>query len=236
MTREQVLSEAQPQGAPRERHAGERGPRTALLAYGFRPFFLLAGLHAVLAIPLWATFIMGVTSPVTPLAPLAWHAHEMIYGFVLAAIAGFLLTAVPSWTGQRGFAGAPLLALVLVWLAGRAVVTLPSGLPPAVVAAVDLAFPVSLVIAVAPSLVRSGNRRNWIFVGFLALLFAANLDFHRGGAADTSALMLAVNTVMLMVVLVGGRVVPAFTSRSGGQKVYLYILTTTTPSGTSMSP
>ena len=187
-------------------------PRFALLAYGFRPFFLLAGLHAALAVPAWAAFLHGLGRADAPLPALAWHAHEMVYGFVMAAVAGFLLTAVPSWTGRRGFAGAPLLALVLVWVAGRVAVSCPLGLSPALIAALDLAFPVALVSALVPSLVRSGNRRNFVFIGFLALLFAANLRFHLAGAASTEPLGLAVNTVLVMVALVGGRVVPAFTS------------------------
>ncbi|MDX1432874.1 MAG: NnrS family protein [Gammaproteobacteria bacterium] len=187
-------------------------PGFALLAYGFRPFFLLAGLHAALAMPLWMAFLHGVDLPGAPLAPLAWHGHEMIYGFVMAAVAGFLLTAVPSWTGRRGFAGMPLLALVLVWLAGRVAVTVPLGLPASVVAAVDLAFPVALVLAILPSLVRSGNRRNLVLVGLLALLFIANLHFYLAGAASTEPLRLAVNALLLLVAMIGGRIVPAFTS------------------------
>lgn len=184
----------------------------AVLAYGFRPFFLLAGVYAALVIPVWMALLYGFALPQAPLPALAWHAHEMLYGFVAAAVAGFLLTAVPSWTGQRGFAGAPLLALVLVWAAGRVAVTLPLGLAPAVIAAVDLAFIPALALTIIPSLVRSGNRRNFVFVGFLVLLFAANLHFHFTGAASTEALPLAVNVVLLMVALVGGRVVPAFTA------------------------
>ncbi len=187
-------------------------PRIALLGYGFRPFFLLAGLHAGLAVPVWAAFLHGVSGPHGPVPALAWHAHEMIYGFVMAAVAGFLLTAVPSWTGRRGFAGAPLLALVIVWLAGRIVMTYPLGLSPPLIAGMDLAFPIALALAIVPSLVRSGNRRNLVFVAFLALLFAANLRFHLAGAASTESLGLAVNTVLVMVALVGGRIVPAFTS------------------------
>lgn len=188
------------------------GPRFALLAYGFRPFFLLAGLHAALAMPAWMAFLHGVDLPGAPLPALAWHAHEMIYGFVMAAVAGFMLTAVPSWTGGRGFAGAPLLALVLVWLAGRVAVSVPLGLHPALVAAMDLAFPVALAAAITPSLVRSGNRRNLVLVALLALLLAGNLHFHLAGAGDAAPLRLSLNAVLVMVVLVGGRIVPAFTS------------------------
>lgn len=192
--------------------SGPQRRSLALLAYGFRPFFLLAGLHAALAIPLWVAFLQGLTAPGAHLPALTWHAHEMIYGFAMAAVAGFLLTAVPSWTHRRGFAGVPLLVLVLVWLAGRVVVTLPLALPPGLAAAVDVSFPIALIIAIAPSLVRSKNRRNLVFVGLLALLFLANLHFHISGAASTQPLHLAVNSLLVLVTLVGGRVVPAFTS------------------------
>ena len=187
-------------------------PRIALLGYGFRPFFLLAAVHAAIAMPAWMAFIHGVGSPGASVVSLPWHAHEMLYGFVMAAVAGFLLTAVPSWTGRRGFAGAPLLFLVVLWLAGRAVMSLPMGLSPVTIAAVDLAFPVALALAVVPSLVRSGSRRNFVFLVFLALLFTANFRFHFSAADSTQTLHLAVNTILLMVALVGGRIVPAFTS------------------------
>lgn len=185
-------------------------PPLALLAYGFRPFFLLAGIYAALAIPAWMAFLHGYGRPGAALPALAWHVHEMIYGFAVAAVAGFLLTAVPSWTGRRGFAGTPLLMLVLAWLAGRMALVLP--LDPMVIAVIDLSFIPALALAITPSLVRSGNRRNFILVGLLALLFSANLRFHLGGAASIQSLGLAVNTLLLMVALVGGRIVPAFTS------------------------
>ena len=95
-----------------------------VLAYGFRSFFLLAGLQATLFIPVWLLILLGDGGFTPVLSPLAWHAHEMLFGFIAAALAGFLLTAIPSWTGQRGFAGAPLLLLVLLWMAGRLVTTL----------------------------------------------------------------------------------------------------------------
>ena len=192
-----------------ETNPGRDRPLIPLLGYGFRPFFLLAALYAVLAIPVWAAFLQGYGLPMR-LPPLAWHAHEMIYGFVVAAVAGFILTAVPSWTGRRGFAGMPLLALVLLWLAGRVAFVVP--IPAGAVALADLAFLVALAFAILPSLVRSGNRRNFVFVGLIGLLFVANLRFHVDGASSSEPLVLAVNTVLVMVTLIGGRVVPAFTS------------------------
>ncbi len=86
---------------------------TALFNYGFRPFFLLAGLQAVVTMAIWLAVLHGMSWEMAWLAPIQWHAHEMIFGFVAAALAGFLLTAVASWTGQRGFAGPPLMVLVV---------------------------------------------------------------------------------------------------------------------------
>ena len=191
-------------------HTGA-GPAT-VLACGFRPFFLLAGVHATLAIPLWWASLQGLEPTGLALPALAWHAHEMFYGFVMAAVAGFLLTAVPGWTNTRPVAGVPLLILVLIWLAGRAAVTLPLGLPPGVAAAVDLAFPLALALAIAPALIRSGKLRNLVFIALLFVLFAANLRFHHSRPVTVDALRTTVDAVLLMVVVVGGRITPAFTA------------------------
>ena len=184
----------------------------AVLGYGFRPFFLLAGLHATLAVPLWIANLHGSSPLKTALPALAWHAHEMLFGFVIAAAAGFLLTAVPSWTGRRGYAGAPLASLVLLWLAGRLAMSWPGGLPPPWTALVDLAFLPALALMLLPALIRSGNRRNLVFIALLALLFASNLQFHFGAQTASDALRLGLNVMLLMVSLIGRRVLPAFTA------------------------
>jgi len=195
---------------PTERSISSSWP--AVLGYGFRPFFLLAGIHAVLAIPVWLFLLQGVASFVSPIPPLAWHAHQMLFGFISAAVAGFLLTAVPSWTASRGYAGAPLLGLTLIWIAGRLVTTFPLGFTALTVAFVDLVFIPVLVLTILPSLIRSGNKRNLVFIGMLAALFAANLHFHLAGATKVDPLQLGVNVILLMVAMVGGRILPAFTS------------------------
>ena len=96
--------------------------RTPLFSHGFRPFFLAAGVHALVAVPAWLWLRRAGTSPLPTLPAQLWHGHEMVFGFVIAAVTGFLLTAVPSWTGRRGFAGLPLLLLTATWLAGRAAI------------------------------------------------------------------------------------------------------------------
>jgi uncharacterized protein involved in response to NO len=190
---------------------------TALFNYGFRPFFLLAGVQAVVMMAVWLAVLHGMAWPMTWLAPIAWHAHEMIFGFVAAALAGFLLTAVASWTGQRGYAGAPLAVLVAIWLAGRLAMFPGLGVPPALAAAIDLAFLPAVAIAIAPSLIRAGNVRNFPLLAFVGLLFVANLIFHvpeLAGRSEIRGLTLALDTVLLMVTLVGGRIVPAFTGNA----------------------
>ncbi|MCP4472596.1 MAG: NnrS family protein, partial [Gammaproteobacteria bacterium] len=187
-------------------------PYPAILAYGFRPFFLLAGIHAALAIPVWMAFLHGFDPTRSPLPAQAWHAHEMLYGFITAAMAGFLLTAVPSWTGHRGYAGAPLFGLALLWLAGRIATTFPLGLSPLLIAVVDLAFVPALALTFLPTLIRSGNRRNFVFIGLLATLFAANIHFHLSGAIATAPLRTGINVMLIMVTMVGRHIVPPFTS------------------------
>lgn len=198
---------------PAERRARTRWP---LLAYGFRPFFLLAGVWAVVpmtAVP-WA--LAGHGWPAGATSPFLWHGHEMLLGFVTAAIAGFLLTAVPSWTGGRPVSGAGLAGLVALWLAAR-LFSAPLAQPPGAVGQVlALAFLPVLAVTVAVPLARAGNVRNLPLLGALALLFAADVAFQgpRFGwfrAPPFDPLRLALNTVLLLVAVIGGRIVPAFT-------------------------
>jgi uncharacterized protein involved in response to NO len=193
--------------------------RFTLFTYGFRPFFLLAGLFAVVAAGLWLyTLTDGTWPSVAPPAPV-WHAHEMLFGLIGAAIAGFLLTAVPSWTGQPGYSGWPLAGLVGLWLAGRLAFFLYGLAPPPLVAAIDLAFFPLLGAMLAPAMIRGGKSKNLVFLLFLASLFIANLLIHLSLAQSNitltaTGLILAVNTILLMIAIIGGRIVPAFTSNA----------------------
>jgi uncharacterized protein involved in response to NO len=175
-------------------------------------------MHAVIAIPLWIALLHGQTLARTALPSHVWHAHEMLFGFVAAAVAGFLLTAVPSWTSRRGYAGTPLAGLVLLWLAGRVVMTVPLGLLPLWTAIIDLAFVPVLGLTILSALLRSGNRRNFVFIGLLALLFVSNLHFHVNGAANSGPLLLGFNTMLFLLTMLGGRIVPAFTSAALKQR------------------
>ena len=121
-----------------------RGP--ALLSFGFRPFFLIGGAYAATVVLVWLLVLTGAMASPGDWPPLAWHAHELVFGFVPAVVAGFLLTAVPNWTGRLPVVGWPLLGLVAVWLAGRLAVAAAGLLPGAFVAALATAFPVTLAV------------------------------------------------------------------------------------------
>jgi len=189
--------------------------KLSLFAYGFRPNFLAAGVAALLLVPLWAlSFSLGI--PIgTRWPPTLWHGHEMLFGFVAAAIAGFLLTAVPSWTGRRGFAGLPLAALTALWLAARLAVYVPA-VPAPVLAALDVAFFPALALLIAPALIRASNRNSPLLI-VPAVLAACNGAFywaaaHGNAPAADAWLKTAINVVLVLATVIGGRIVPAFTN------------------------
>ncbi|GGH12921.1 short-chain dehydrogenase [Alsobacter metallidurans] len=185
-----------------------------LLSYGFRPFFLFGSLFAAAAILAWLPAYFGEITIPTAFAPRDWHAHEMIYGFLPAVITGFLLTAIPNWTGRLPLQGRALAMLVLVWAAGRVAVSTSAWTSPVFAAVVDLLF-LALVAAAATREVAAGrNWRNLRVIVIVALLFAGNVVFHveaiRDGAADYG-LRAGLAAAILLITLVGGRVVPSFT-------------------------
>jgi uncharacterized protein involved in response to NO len=185
---------------------------TALFNLGFRPFYLLAALFAAAGLPLWLAQYFGVLALPAPFAPMSWHAHEMVYGFAALVIAGFLFTAARNWTGLPTPTHAPLALLAALWLLGR--VLMLSG--PAWAAAIaDLAFLPAVALALWIPLYRSGNR-NQFFVALLLVLAAANLAFHLAHAQvlqidGLAPVRFALYLVVLIVTVMGGRVIPAFT-------------------------
>lgn len=187
-----------------------------LFAYGFRPHFLLAGLAAVLLVPLWALeFVAGVAIGGN-WPPTLWHAHEMLYGFIGAAIAGFLLTAVPSWTQHRGFAGRPLVLLSILWLLGRVLVATSAHWPAWMVASADLAFLPAVGMLIGAPLLRARNR-NFPLLAVLGLLWACNLVCHAAIARHNAplalhALHVGIDLTLVLITVIGGRIVPAFTA------------------------
>ena len=185
----------------------------ALFRLGFRPFFLLAGAFAALIIPLWLLVWSGrATLPTTQL-PASWHAHEMVFGFVVAVVAGFLLTAVRNWTSRPTPTGPVLAGLAALWAAGRLLVLFDGTMPHVGVAIVDLAFVPALALAIARPIVASKNWRNLAFVPLLLSLFAANAVYHFGaGTLAVRAPRIAIDVVLVIVVVIGGRVIPSFTA------------------------
>jgi uncharacterized protein involved in response to NO len=198
---------------PIPRYRAWAGP--ALLAAGFRPFFLMLGLWAALAVPLWLGAFTGRLALPSAFDPLTWHGHEMLFGFAQAAIAGFLLTAVPNWTGRMPIQGWSLAGLALLFLGGRLAVTFSAATGPAVAALVDLAFPAVLMAALAREIVTGRNWRNLPMIGALGLIGIANALTHLEalGRADTAALglRLGIGVVLMLIGLIGGRVIPSFT-------------------------
>lgn len=197
-----------------ERHGARPVPRFALFQYGFRPFFLFGAAYAAIAPIFWVLIWRGDLSLTTSVLPSLWHSHEMVFGFAAAALAGFLLTAVPNWTAAGPVRGAPLIVLTAVWLAARVLAWIPQAA--LAYAAADLLFLPLLAASVAPAIIARNGRRNGIFVVFLGILVIANLAFH-GESLELTAesaswgIRLAIGVLVTLIAIVGGRVVPAFT-------------------------
>lgn len=188
----------------------------ALFSVGFRPFFLLAGIWAALAMGLWIAMLAGRISLPSVFDPVAWHAHELIFGYAGAVVCGFLLTAIPNWTGRLPVTGAPLAVLAAIWVAGRIAVTLGEPLGAAPVALIDLAFPAALTAIVAREIIASGNRRNLPVLALCCVFLAGNAAFHwaawtGGAAASAVGARVGIAALVILISLIGGRVVPSFT-------------------------
>jgi uncharacterized protein involved in response to NO len=186
----------------------------ALLSYGFRPFFLFGSIYAGLAVLLWLPMFYGEIAISTAFVPRDWHAHEMLFGYVTAVITGFLLTAIPNWTGRLPIQGAPLLLLVAVWVAGRLAVTFSAFIGWFPAAAIDVAFLVLIAAAAAREMLAARKWGNLQVCVILTVLIAANVTFHveahvRGTADDGMRLGLA--AIIMLMLIIGGRIVPSFT-------------------------
>lgn len=185
-----------------------------LFALGFRTFYSLAAGFAIAAIVAWLLYLSGVFHAGGYLRGIFWHSHEMVFGFAIAVMAGFLLTAVRNWTGLATPTGPALAALAAVWLAGRALVI--SG-PPLLAAAVDVAFVPLLAIAIAAPIIKSRNRRNYKIVVLLLLVALANIVYHLAALGPLPAwlayttVVTAMDLITLVYAIVAGRVIPAFT-------------------------
>jgi uncharacterized protein involved in response to NO len=200
---------------------GEAGVRilTVLLAEAFRPFFLGGAAFVTALMALWVARLAGWNAAPIGWNPIGWHAHEMLYGFVPAAIAGFLLTAVPAWTQSPHLRGAKLATVFGVWAAGRLVMTVPLGLPAAVIAIVDLGFIAALALCIARPIFADGKARSLIFPLLLLLLFLGNALTHwqqidPGAGTGRLGLRIGIYVIALLIAILGGRIVPAFTQNA----------------------
>jgi uncharacterized protein involved in response to NO len=173
---------------------------TALFALGFRPFYLLAGLYAAVSVPLWAAQYAGWLPGANPL----WHAHEMLFGYAFAVIAGFLFTAARNWTGRPTPSGGTLAAIAALWVAARVL----AFLWPAAASWADAAFAVAVAWGIGGPILSSGNR-NWFFIPLVLALGAASIAFQIWPRIALSA---GLDVVLFIIALMGGRVIPAFTN------------------------
>ena len=190
-----------------------------VLNLGFRPFFLLSGVFAVILMALWIPIFTGGRALSTYYGQIGWHSHEMIFGYAAGVIAGFLLTAVRNWTGLATATGGSLAALVAVWLLGRILPFFAATIPAWLISVVDLAFLPTLTAAIGVPLVRHGEKRNLLFLPLMLGLFAGNLLVHLellGLVPDVArqGIFLGLYLIILLIVIMGGRVIPFFTERA----------------------
>jgi len=203
MTKVQILSASAPH--PHEPFA--------LWRLGFRPFYLLASVFAAASVALWTLQYTGWLRHAYLAGPLA-HAHEMLFGFTLAVVTGFLFTAVRNWTGRPTPTGAALAAIAALWLAGRVLVLTPYGWA---AAAANVAFPIAVAVGIGIPLFRSGNRRNYFFVALLALMAAAVAGVHLAQLGVIAlpgwiGIRIALDAILFLMAVMAGRVVPMFTN------------------------
>ncbi|MGH8129122.1 MAG: NnrS family protein [Gammaproteobacteria bacterium] len=182
---------------------------TPILALGFRPFFLLAGLFAVVAMLLWGFVLAGHGPALGPL----WHGHEMLFGYAGAVIAGFVLTAAANWTKRPTLVRSSLAAIALVWVAARIVVALPAA-PDGLKAALCAGFFVFLAVGVGRPIIAAGSRRNYGIIAVLCVFAALELLYWFAPGLRMRVLDAALLFILIMVALIGGRVIPAFTRNS----------------------
>jgi len=179
-----------------------------LLANSFRPFFLLGSTYAGLAVLVWLPVFYGELTLTSAFAPRDWHVHEMLYGYLPAVITGFLFTAIPNWTGRLPIQGAPLLALVMVWIAGRLSVTFSAGMGWLPAMLVDASFLALVAAAAAREIMAGRNWRNLNVVILVLLLLAGNVAFHLEahfqGVAE-AGIRIGIAVVVLLISLIGGR-------------------------------
>lgn len=192
-------------------------PGFALWQLGFRPFYLLASVFAALSIGLWALQFAGWLGRPYLAGPV-WHAHEMLFGFTMAVVVGFLFTAGRNWSGRPTPTGPALMALAALWVAGRVLVLTPYGWAAAVA---NVAFPLAAAVGLAIPFIAARNQRNYFFIGLLVLMAAAVLGIHLAQLGVTQmpgwiGIQVALDVVLFIMAVMGGRVIPMFTNSIAG--------------------
>lgn len=186
----------------------------ALLSFGFRPFFLGAAIWSAVAVALWLPMLAGSLTLPTAFNAFEWHVHELLYGYLPAVVAGFLLTAVPNWTGRLPILGTPLLLLFLLWIAGRIAVATSAVTGFWFAGAVDLAFLVSLIAVIAREIIAGRNFRNLRVLVLVGVLLVGNAVFQVEAALGSGSgfgKRIGIAAAVLLISLVGGRIIPSFT-------------------------
>ena len=181
----------------------------ALFSYGFRPFFLFGAIYAGLGVLIWLPIFFGRLTIPTAFSPLDRHIHEMLYGYLPAAMTGFLLTAIPNWTGRLPLQGAELAVLVAVWVAGRVAVCISAVIGPFAAGVVDVSFLVLIGAAACREVVAGRNWRNLPPIFIVVIFLTGNVIFHKGSAELAARLGIA--AAVALISLIGGRVIPSFT-------------------------
>lgn len=186
-----------------------------LLQNSFRPFFLAAGVWATLAVPFWILSYVGILTVSADLDILLWHQHEMLFGFAGAAIAGFILTAIPNWTGGLPVSGWRLGLLVSLWVTGRIGFLVAPAIDPIVVSILDLPFLTVLAAMIARELISGRNWRNMPVLVLISIFMVGNwlVHFDVMGVTETAEIGIRLSTYVLaiLVAVIGGRIVPSFT-------------------------
>jgi len=187
---------------------------SVLLSYGFRPFFLFGACYAALAILTWLPMFYGEIALATAFSPRDWHVHEMLYGYIPAVVTGFLLTAIPNWTGRLPLQGWPLLILVIVWAVGRGAVTVSAEIGWLAAALIDSSFLLLVVAATAREIIAGRNWRNLKVLIPVTILGLGNAAFHVEahvfGAADYGIRM-GIAGILVLLMVIAGRLIPSFT-------------------------
>lgn len=195
-------------------------------AYGFRSFFLIGSFVSFLLIAYWSLSFYNERLPLGYLAPNIWHAHEMIYGFTMSIVAGFLLTASASWTQSKPVSGTKLMLVFCCWILGRVAMVMPliyTSLSPWPFLIIDLLFIPALIYVLSPHIMAAKMWRNIQFLFVLGILWIGNLMIHLGSMGVIEdiyvgrGIYLGVNLILLIVIIVGGRIVPAFTRNAIAQ-------------------